>query len=187
MRKGTADFVYDKAVGTKGNEIDRNIGRFESRVNVTKGGADFEHELLRMYEAYVAEYERVTDAGFKLFTGSVAAGHEWNAIGVTQSYIAGSSTSTAWGQQKLTVMVMSGPFGKAYIGAQRDPRQVRDAGRQQWDGELRYARQRRFHRFAQRQGYERRGRDGRRHLPGILSCGVIYSYVNGDTVSVASR
>lgn len=111
----TATMTYDKAVGTKGNEIDRNIGRMENRANIAKGGADYEHEMLRIYEAYVAEYERVTATGFKLYTGSVAPGHEWNANGLTQSYIAGSSTSTAWGQQKLTVMVMSSPFDKAYI------------------------------------------------------------------------
>lgn len=112
---GEATIEYDKAVGSKGNEIDRNIGRMESRSNVAKGGADFEHEILRIYESYLAEYERVTDTGFKLYTGAVAQGHEWNANGITQSYIAGSSTSTAWGQQKLTVMVMSNPFEKAYI------------------------------------------------------------------------
>ena len=183
--EGKADFVYDKAVGTKGNEIDRNIGRFESRANVTKGGADFGHELLRMYEAYVAEYERVTDTGFKLFTGSVAAGHEWNAIGVTQSYIAGSSTSTAWGQQKLTVMVMSDPFDKAYI--------VRNAI---------------LDKYAMLGGNNEAGNYGMpvsddftvslsvKDTSGAdvkvdvtfqnFERGVIYSYVNGDTVSVAS-
>lgn len=181
----TAEFVYDKAVGTKGNEIDRNIGRFESRANVTIGGADFGHELLRMYEAYVAEYERVTDTGFKLFTGSVAAGHEWNGIGVTQSYIAGSSTSTAWGQQKLTVMVMSDPFGKAYI--------VRNAI---------------LDKYAMLGGNNLEGNYGMpvsddftvslsvKDTSGAdvtvdvtfqnFERGVIYSYVNGDTVSVAS-
>lgn len=181
----TAEFVYDKAVGTKGNEIDRNIGRFESRANVTIGGADFGHELLRMYEAYVAEYERVTDTGFRLFTGSVAAGHEWNAIGVTQSYIAGSSTSTAWGQQKLTVMVMSDPFGKAYI--------VRNAI---------------LDKYAMLGGNNEAGNYGMpvsddftvslsvKDTSGAdvkvdvtfqnFERGVIYSYVNGDTVSVAS-
>lgn len=183
--EGTADFVYDKAVGTKGNEIDRNIGRFESRANVTIGGADFGHELLRMYEAYVAEYERVTDTGFRLFTGSVAAGHEWNGIGVTQSYIAGSSTSTAWGQQKLTVMVMSDPFGKAYI--------VRNAI---------------LDKYAMLGGNNEAGNYGMpvsddftvslsvKDTSGAdvtvdvtfqnFERGVIYSYVNGDTVSVAS-
>ena len=181
----TAEFVYDKAVGTKGNEIDRNIGRFESRANVTIGGADFGHELLRMYEAYVAEYERVTDTGFKLFTGSVAAGHEWNGIGVTQSYIAGSSTSTAWGQQKLTVMVMSDPFDKAYI--------VRNAI---------------LDKYAMLGGNNEAGNYGMpvsddftvslsvKDTSGAdvkvdvtfqnFERGVIYSYVNGDTVSVAS-
>ena len=183
--EGTADFVYDKAVGTKGNEIDRNIGRFESRANVTIGGADFGHELLRMYEAYVAEYERVTDTGFRLFTGSVAAGHEWNGIGVTQSYIAGSSTSTAWGQQKLTVMVMSDPFDKAYI--------VRNAI---------------LDKYAMLGGNNEAGNYGMpvsddftvslsvKDTSGAdvkvdvtfqnFERGVIYSYVNGDTVSVAS-
>lgn len=183
--EGTAEFEYDKAVGTKGNEIDRNIGRFESRANVTKGGADFGHELLRMYEAYVAEYERVTDTGFKLFTGSVAAGHEWNAIGVTQSYIAGSSTSTAWGQQKLTVMIMSDPFDKAYI--------VRNAI---------------LDKYAMLGGNNGTGNYGMpvsddftvslsvKDTSGAdvtvevtfqnFERGVIYSYVNGDTVNVAS-
>ena len=183
--EGTADFVYDKAVGTKGNEIDRNIGRFESRANVTIGGADFGHELLRMYEAYVAEYERVTDTGFRLFTGSVAAGHEWNGIGVTQSYIAGSSTSTAWGQQKLTVMVMSDPFDKAYI--------VRNAI---------------LDKYAMLGGNNEAGNYGMpvsddftvslsvKDTSGAdvtvevtfqnFERGVIYSYVNGDTVNVAS-
>lgn len=183
--EGTADFVYDKAVGTKGNEIDRNIGRFENRANVTIGGADFGHELLRMYEAYVAEYERVTDTGFRLFTGSVAAGHEWNGIGVTQSYIAGSSTSTAWGQQKLTVMVMSDPFDKAYI--------VRNAI---------------LDKYAMLGGNNEAGNYGMpvsddftvslsvKDTSGAdvtvdvtfqnFERGVIYSYVNGDTVSVAS-
>ena len=185
IEEGTADFVWDKAVGTKGNEIDRNIGRFESRANVTIGGADFGHELLRMYEAYVAEYERVTDTGFKLFTGSVAAGHEWNGIGVTQSYIAGSSTSTAWGQQKLTVMVMSDPFDKAYI--------VRNAI---------------LDKYAMLGGNNEAGNYGMpvsddftvslsvKDTSGAdvkvdvtfqnFERGVIYSYVNGDTVSVAS-
>lgn len=183
--EGTADFVNGKAVGTKGNEIDRNIGRFESRANVTIGGADFGHELLRMYEAYVAEYERVTDTGFRLFTGSVAAGHEWNGIGVTQSYIAGSSTSTAWGQQKLTVMVMSDPFDKAYI--------VRNAI---------------LDKYAMLGGNNEAGNYGMpvsddftvslsvKDTSGAdvtvdvtfqnFERGVIYSYVNGDTVSVAS-
>ena len=183
--EGKAEFVYDKAVGTKGNEIDRNIGRFESRANVTIGGADFGHELLRMYEAYVAEYERVTDTGFRLFTGSVAAGHEWNGIGVTQSYIAGSSTSTAWGQQKLTVMIMSDPFDKAYI--------VRNAI---------------LDKYAMLGGNNEAGNYGMpvsddftvslsvKDTSGAdvtvdvtfqnFERGVIYSYVNGDTVSVAS-
>lgn len=183
--EGTADIVYDKAVGTKGNEIDRNIGRFENRANVTIGGADFGHELLRMYEAYVAEYERVTDAGFRLFTGSVPAGHEWNGIGVTQSYIAGSSTSTAWGQQKLTVMIMSDPFDKAYI--------VRNAI---------------LDKYAMLGGNNGTGNYGMpvsddftvslsvKDTSGAdvtvevtfqnFERGVIYSYVNGDTVNVAS-
>jgi len=113
--EGQAEMVYNAAVGTKGNEIDRNIGRFESRANVRKGDPDFEHELLRVYEAYVAEYERITENGFRLYTGSVALGHEWNAYGITQSFIAGSSTSTAWGQQKLSVMVMKNPYEKAYV------------------------------------------------------------------------
>ena len=112
---GEAEIVLNAAVGTKGNEIDRNIGRFENRANVKKGHIDFEHELLRIYEAYVAEYERVTADGFRLFTGSVRQGHEWNGNGITQSYIAGGSTSTAWGQQKLSVMVMKTPYEKAYV------------------------------------------------------------------------
>lgn len=183
--EGTADFVYDKAVGTKGNEIDRNIGRFESRVNVTKGGADFEHELLRMYEAYVAEYERVTDTGFKLFTGSVAAGHEWNAIGVTQSYIAGSSTSTAWGQQKLTVMVMSDPFGKAYI--------VRNAILDKYamlggnNGTGNYGMPVSDDFTVSLSVKDTSGADVKVDVTfQNFERGVIYSYVNGDTVSVAS-
>lgn len=113
--EGAPSIVYNAAVGTKGNEIDRNIGRFESRVNVKKGHIDFEHELLRIYEAYVAEYERITDTGFRLYTGAVALGHEWNAHGISQSFIAGSSTSTAWGQQKLSVMIMNSPYEKAYV------------------------------------------------------------------------
>ena len=112
---GEAEIVLNAAVGTKGNEIDRNIGRFENRANVKKGHIDFEHELLRIYEAYVAEYERITADGFRLFTGSVRQGHEWNGNGITQSYIAGGSTSTAWGQQKLSVMVMKTPYEKAYV------------------------------------------------------------------------
>ena len=183
--EGKAEFVYDKAVGTKGNEIDRNIGRFESRANVTIGGADFGHELLRMYEAYVAEYERVTDTGFKLFTGSVAAGHEWNGIGVTQSYIAGSSTSTAWGQQKLTVMVMSDPFGKAYIVRNAILDKYAMLGGNNLEGNYGMPVSDDF--TVSLSVKDTSGADVKVDVTfQNFERGVIYSYVNGDTVSVAS-
>ena len=107
--------VYDKAVGLSGKEIDKNIGRFESRKNIAKGGADFEHEVLRIYESYVRAYEQAVSEGYRMYTGSVKKGHEWNGNGLSQSFVAGSSTSSAWGQQKLTVMTMASPYSDAVI------------------------------------------------------------------------
>lgn len=114
---GDVDFTYDQDLGVdyNGKTVNRFVGYFENRANVSIGHPDFGHELLRTHESYMRAYSEVTASGFILYRGGIREGHEWNANGLTQGFPAGDSTATPWGQSSFSVIIMRSPFAEAQV------------------------------------------------------------------------
>lgn len=107
-------FTEGKQLDYNGQLVDYRFGRLESRNNAKKGHVEFEHEFLRVYEAYMALYSELTKSGYKMLA-TIETLHEWNANGITQGFAPTDSTASVWGQTNFTPMVMKDPYGKPYI------------------------------------------------------------------------
>ncbi|MCU0104119.1 InlB B-repeat-containing protein [Acholeplasma vituli] len=111
------EITYSESVQLdfKGREIDKRAGRTESRSNIAKGNhVDFEHEVLRVYEAYMNYFTAKVDEGF-MFNHAIEWVHEWNGNGLTQGYNPSKSTASVWGQSNFTVVLMQTPYSPVVL------------------------------------------------------------------------
>src|SRR5690606_13626130 len=90
------EITYSESVQLdfKGREIDKRAGRTESRSNIAKANhVDFEHEVLRVYEAYMNYYTEKVDEDL-MFNHAIEWIHEWNGNGLTQGFNPSKSTAS---------------------------------------------------------------------------------------------
>ena len=111
------EITYSESVQLdfKGREIDKRAGRTESRSNIAKANhVDFEHEVLRVYEAYMNYYTEKVDEDL-MFNHAIEWIHEWNGNGLTQGFNPSKSTASVWGQSNFTVVIMETPYSPVIL------------------------------------------------------------------------
>ncbi len=110
----TPTYTESVQVDFKGRPIHKDAGRTENRNNAKIGHAEFEGEILRIYESYMQLYTDMKDQGL-MFDHAIELVHEWNGVGLTQGFNPSLSTANVWGQANFTVVIMQTPYTPAVL------------------------------------------------------------------------